>query len=202
MEPVLDRARDAALEFFREAIQPRDRAALIPFNDRPMLAVKMTGRQEDLAGGLAGLKAERGTALHDSVVFGLFYFNGIKGQRAILLLSDGEDTHSRFSVAQTLDFARRAGVAIYTIGLDVKRTETEYRKLLRQLAEETGGRSFFIDEIAELGPIYAAIQRELRSRYLIAYQSNNVSRDPRFRTVEVELDRAGLEAKTLRGYYP
>jgi Ca-activated chloride channel family protein len=202
MGPMLGQARAAALEFFRGAIQPRDRAALIPFNDRPLLSVKMTARQEDLEAGLAGLKAERGTALNDSVVFALFYFNGIKGQRAILLLSDGKDEHSKFTFDQTLDFARRAGVAIYSIGIDVKRTDGEHRKLLKSLAEETGGRSFFIDEVTELGPIYAAIQRELRSRYLIAYQSTNSSRDARFRTVEVELDRSGLEAKTLRGYYP
>jgi GWxTD domain-containing protein len=61
-----------------EAVTPKDRAALIPFNDRPTLSVRMTNRQEDLGAGLAGLKAERGTALYDSVVFSLFYFNGIK----------------------------------------------------------------------------------------------------------------------------
>ena len=202
MENDLAAAREAALAFFQQAIQPKDRAALIPFNDRPRLAVKMTGRQEDLGSGLAGLKAERGTSLHDSVVFALFYFNGIKGQRAILLLSDGADENSKFTIDQTLDFARRAGVAIYSIGLHVKRGELEHRKLLRSLAEETGGRSFFIDDPAELAPIYDAIQRELRSRYLIAYQSTNTSRDQKFRTVEVDLAPFGLEAKTLRGYYP
>ena len=66
MEPSLDVARQAALGFFQQAITPRDRAALIPFNDQPTLAVKMTNRIEDLAGGLAGLKAERGTSLYDS----------------------------------------------------------------------------------------------------------------------------------------
>jgi VWFA-related protein len=162
----------------------------------------MTNRIEALAGGLAGLKAERGTALYDSVVFSLFYFNGLKGQRALLVLSDGKDENSRFTVEQMLDFARRAGVAIYTIGLGVSRTEFETRKILKTLAEETGGRSFFIGEIGELAPIYASIQKELRSRYLLAYQSTNTSRDLKFRSVEVEVDRPGVEAKTMRGYYP
>lgn len=202
MEPNLAVARQAALQFFRDAVQPRDRAALIPFNDRPTLAVKMTNRLDTLAGGLAGLKAERGTALYDSVVFSLFYFNGLKGQRALLVLSDGKDENSRFTVEQMLDFARRAGVAIYTIGLGVPRTEFDTRKVLKTLAEETGGRSFFIGEIGELAPIYAAIQKELRSRYLLAYQSKNTARDLKFRSVEVEVDRPGVEAKTMRGYYP
>lgn len=202
MEPNLSVAREAALQFFRDAIQPRDRAALIPFNDRPTLAVKMTSKLDTLAGGLAGLKAERGTALYDSVVFGLFYFNGLRGQRAMLVLSDGKDENSRFTLDQTLDFARRAGVAIYTIGLDIPRRDLEVRKALKQLAEETGGRFFFIDAATELAPVYAAIQKELRSRYLLAYQSSNTSRDRRFRTVEVKVARPGLQAKTIRGYFP
>ncbi len=202
MEPNLEVARGAALRFFQEAVTPKDRAALIPFNDRPTLAVRMTNRLDDLAGGLAGLMAERGTSLYDSVVFSLFYFNGIKGQRALLLLSDGKDENSRFTIDQTLDFARRAGVAIYSIGLDIPRTEFETRKVLRELAEETGGRSFFVKEAAELGEVYAAIQKELRSRYLIAYQSSNASKELKFRTVDVEVTGSGLEAKTMRGYYP
>jgi Ca-activated chloride channel family protein len=202
MEPNLPAARDAALRFFQQAIQPRDRGALIPFNDRPRLAVKMTSRQEDLSAGLAGLKAERGTSLYDSVVFSLFYFNGIKGQRAVLLLSDGKDENSKFTFDQTLDFARRAGVAIYSIGLDIPRKQLETRKILRRLAAETGGRHFFIKEAPELGPIYEAIQLELRSRYLLAYQSTNSSRSNRFRTIDVQLADPGLEPKTLRGYYP
>jgi len=202
MEPSLTQATAAALKFFQQAITPRDRGALIPFNDRPTLAVKMTNRKDDLAAGLAGLKAERGTALYDSVVFSLFYFNGIKGQRALLVLSDGKDENSRFRFDQALDFARRAGVAIYTIGLDIGRSDFETRKVLKTFAEETGGRSFFIKQAAELDAIYAAIQRELRSRYLLAYQSTNFERSNRFRTVEVDVDRPGLEAKTLRGYYP
>ena len=155
-----------------------------------------------LAGGLAGLKAERGTSLYDSVVFSLFYFNGVKGQRAMLLLSDGKDEGSRFNVEETLDFARRAGVAIYPIGLNIPRSESEIRKVLKRLAEETGGRNFFVKDASELPAIYDAIQLELRSRYLLAYQSTNPNRELRFRIVDLKVGRSGLEAKTIRGYYP
>jgi Ca-activated chloride channel family protein len=202
MEPHLPVARDAALQFFRDILTPRDRASLIPFNDRPTLAVPMTNRLDELGGGLAGLKAERGTSLYDSVVFSLFYFNGLKGQRALLLLSDGKDENSRFTFDQTLDFARRAGVAIYTIGLDIGRGELETRRVLRQLAEETGGQSFHVRQPDELAAVYEAIERELRSRYLLAYQSTNATPSTKFRSVAVEVDRAGLEVKTMRGYYP
>ncbi len=198
MEDSLDQARAAALQFLETAVRPKDRAALITFNDRPFLAVKFTKDVNALAGGLAGVKAERGTALYDTIVFTLFYFNGVKGQRAILLLSDGKDEGSRFSWEDALDYARRAGVAIYPIGLG---KEVEKPKL-KKLAEETGGRAFFLDDAAGLAPVYAAIEEELHAKYLIAYQSTNTGGGDTFRTVELKVAKPGVEAKTIRGYYP
>ena len=202
MEESLGMAQHAALEFFQENLTPKDRAALMTFNDHPNLAVKFTNELADLAGGLAGLKAERGTALFDSVVFSLYYFNGIKGQRALIILSDGKDEHSRFTFDDTLEYARRAGVAIYGIGLGLNRKSGDAKKKLTRLAEETGGRSFFVDAAEELPGIYSAIQEELRSRYYLAYQSTNTAEDNAFRTIEVQVAGKDLEAKTLRGYYP
>ncbi len=202
METSLPQAKAAAQAFFEQAVTPKDRGALIVFNDHPLLSVKLTNQVSALAGGLAGLKAERGTSLYDAVVFSLFYFNGVKGQRAILLLSDGKDEGSRFNVEETLDFARRAGIAVYPVGLNIPRSETEVRRVLKKLAEETGGRNFFIKDAAELKAIYDSIQLELRSRYLLAYQSTNASREQRFRMVDLKVDRPGLDAKTIRGYYP
>ena len=149
MEPSIDAAKQAALQFFESAITPKDRAALITFNDRPQLAAKFTNELTELAGGLAGLKAERGTALYDSLIFTLYYFNGVKGQRALLLLSDGKDESSNFTFEDALDYARRAGVTIYTIGLWRKDAERPRRRS-PQIAEETGGRSFFLETADEL----------------------------------------------------
>ena len=199
MEGGLVQAQEAALHFFEQAVTPKDRAAIVTFNDHPDLAAKFTNDTTSLAAGLAGLKAERGTALYDSLIFTLYYFNGIKGQRAILMLSDGKDESSRFDFDDALEYARRAGVAIYVIGLKLPRKD--YGKISK-LAEETGGRSFLIDSAAELTSVYDAIQRELRSRYLLAYQSSNTSGRDTFRTIEVELEPSGMQAKTLRGYYP
>lgn len=202
MEGRLEQAQAAALHFFEQAITPKDRGAIITFNDHPNLTAKYTNQVSSLAAGLAGLKPERGTALWDSLIFALYYFNGIKGQRAILLLSDGKDESSRYSFAQALEFAQRAGVAIYAIGLDLKAGEGEARRGLNRLASETGGRSFFVDDAAQLQAIYDTIQRELRSRYLLAYQSSNTSESKSFRTIEVTLAKPGLEVKTMRGYFP
>jgi Ca-activated chloride channel homolog len=202
MEDSLEIAQAAALSFFQKALSPQDRAALFTFNDRPHLAQGFTNDVMQLGGALAGLRAERGTALYDSVITALHHFGGVRGQRALLVLSDGEDTASRFDFAQTLEYARRSGVTIYSIGLKIPRREMGVRRELQRLADETGGRAFFIDDASALAGIYHVIEEELRSQYLIAYQSTNTSRDDRFRTVELEVRRPGLRAQTLRGYYP
>lgn len=202
MEPSIEDAKLAALSFFEQTITPKDRATLITFSDLPYLATKFTNELPDIGRGLAGLKAERGTALYDSVVFALQYFNGIKGQRALIVLSDGQDEHSRFGFEDTLDFARRAGVAIYSIGLNLPSKLKASRKELIKFADQTGGRAFFVDDSSELPAIYDAIQNELRSRYYLAYQSTNTAPSDEFREIEVEMSQRDLEAKTLRGYYP
>jgi Ca-activated chloride channel family protein len=198
MAPNLEQAQTAALQFLEGTIGAKDRAEVITFNDHPMLAVRFTRDVKALAGGLAGLKAERGTALYDSLIFSFYTFNGLKGRRALLLLSDGKDEGSRFTFEETLEFARRAGVTVYAIGLG---DEVDKRKLSR-LAEETGGRAFFLKQAGDLAGIYAAIAGELRSQYLVAYQSTTARTDPGFRAVDLKVGRPGLEAKAMRGYYP
>jgi Ca-activated chloride channel family protein len=198
MEDKLEQAQHAAVRFLEQTIEPKDRASVMTFNDHPNLAVRFTNDVTELAGGLAGLKAERGTALYDSVIFSLYYFNGIKGQRALLILSDGKDESSRFTWEQALEYARRAGVTIYTMAL---RDDAAHKKLTK-LAEATGGRSHLVQDPAELAAIYDTIQRELRSKYLIAYQSSNTTESKDFRAVEVKVGRPGVEAQTMKGYYP
>ncbi len=193
-------AREAALDLFQTGITPRDRAALVTFNDHPYLASDFTNDQGTLAGSLAGLKAERGTALYDAIVFGLYYLNGIKGQRALLLLSDGQDESSRFSFDQALEYAQRSGVAVYAIGLGKRPGPA--RRALSRLAAQTGGRAFFIGQIAELAGVYDQILGELRSRYLITYQSTNTSGNRRFREIEADATAPGVSIRTLKGYYP
>ena len=204
MVGTLNEVRKAALFFFEQAIEPRDRAAVITFNSFPNLAVELTNDRARLGAGLAGLVAEGQTALYDSLMFGLYYFTGIRGQRALLVLSDGKDESSRFDFDETLDYARRAGITVYTIGLRIG--EMGARSRLTRIADETGGQSFFIQDIEDLEGLYDQIQRELRSQYLIAYQSSNTDEDDDFRAVDLRVDGEGVPenvtVKTISGYYP
>jgi VWFA-related protein len=167
---------------------------------RPPLAAQAP-EVEPLAREMATLRAEGGTALWDSVVFTLHHFNGISGQRAVLLLSDGEDQSSRFTFEEALAYAQSAGVTLYAIGLDLEAFAAA-RGRLGRLADATGGRAYFIDEVAELEEVYSQIERELRSKYLIVYQSSNDRGDDGFRRVELRVLRPGLEVRTIQGYFP
>jgi Ca-activated chloride channel family protein len=199
----LDEAEKAALQFFQSVVREKDRASLITFNDSPQLVVPFTNDHEILAGGLAGLVAEGETALHDSIVYALHYFSGLRGKRALILLSDGEDVGSTYTFDDALDFARRTGVPIYTIGLGVAQRDAMARTKLLRLAQDTGGRSFFIDDADGLTGVYERIETELRAQFLIAYQSTQADAgSDRYREVDLEIKKPGLSAKTMRGYYP
>ncbi|HEX9943918.1 MAG TPA: VWA domain-containing protein, partial [Thermoanaerobaculia bacterium] len=192
MQPRLEASRQAALQFLHRTLQPRDEAALITFNRSPHVAVGLTGNLAVLEEGLSGLVAEEETSLYDSLIFSLYYLGGTSGQRAVLLLSDGLDRTSAFRFEDALECARRAGIAVYAIGIDLPRSEASQR--LARLAEETGGRSFFLHGTGELERAYQEIERDLRSRYRISYQSSNTRPGEAFRIVKVQVCRSGLEA--------
>jgi VWFA-related protein len=136
------------------------------------------------------------------VVTGLYYFRGVRGRRAMVLLSDGDDTASAMAFRDALEYARRSGVTIYSIGLDVGKLQTGVRSKLNDLARETGGRTFFISRAAELVTVYREIEEELRSQYLVAYSSDRTEQDGQFRQVEVKVRGGKLKARTISGYYP
>jgi VWFA-related protein len=171
------------------------------FSDQPELRVPLTNSHSRLAAGLDGIEAAGETTLYDSVVFGLYYMVGLRGKRALILLTDGVDSQSKYSFDDTLEFARFSGVAVYSIGIGISRRDYEAQRVLRQLASQTGGDCYFINSARELERIYSKIEGELRSQYLIGYQSSQSGSDE-FRRVEIHTARPDLEVKTVPGYYP
>jgi Ca-activated chloride channel homolog len=203
MEEEMAATRQAALSFLGGLLRPQDQAAVIAFNRSPKVTVPLTGNLSELEKGLETILAESDTALYDSLAYSLLYLGTAQGQRAVLLLTDGEDTTSRLTFGQILETARRTGIAVYVIGLGVSGgLLDEPGQRLARLARVTGGKSFFIRKAAELSGIYAQIEKELRAQYKIAYQSSNTGTDDAFRAIQVRLKRDGLEARTISGYYP
>ncbi len=194
-------AQKGAAQFFKNVLRPGDKAFVVSFDDQPITVQKWTRSLASLNAGLASLRAEDTTALYDAIVYSLYHFQGVKGQRALILLSDGEDTASRFTYDQTLDYARRSGIPIYSIAMGIKPTQQDIRFKLSRLASETGGAVHYIDTAADLLRIYDQIQMELRSQYLIGfYPPEGVKPGSKWRQVAVLVKNG--KAKTIRGYYP
>ncbi len=192
----------AASGFLESVMTPKDKAFLVSFARRPHLDMPPTDDVGALTQTIEGLQAVGDTALHDALVHSLYYFRGVQGQRAMVLLSDGDDNSSYISFKDTMEYAKRSGVAVYPIGLNLSMMDTGIKSKLRELAEATGGRAFWTNNPEELAGIYKQIETELRSRYLVAYNSNDTNSQPGFRMVEVKVKKSGLKARTARGYYP
>jgi VWFA-related protein len=200
MRSSLVQAQDAAAAFLKGVMTPRDRSFAVSFSSQPRLNMPPTDDVEAVVRSFEDLQAVGDTALHDALVHSLYYFRGMKGQRALVLLSDGDDNASYIAYNDALEYARRSGVAVYAIGFNLG-VGGGLRNKLSELAETSGGKSFFTSKAEELPAIYAQIERELRSRYLVAYNSNQAGAKPGvFREVEVKVKR-GLKARTSRGYY-
>jgi len=160
MEGDIEKVRAAAERFVNGFVREKDRVTVMSFDTRAQNRIGFTNDREDLIRALAGLEATGSTALYDAAIYALSYFDGITSQRALLLLSDGEDESSLFDFDRTVEVARRSGVAVFAIGLGEAAEDRDSRKVLRTLAEETGGRAFFIDTVDELDRIYTEIDEE------------------------------------------
>ncbi len=201
MREVMEETRRAATQFLTNLVKPGDSSFAVAFASRPHL---LTGQTSDVArvvDTVRSLRATGRTALHDALMTGLYYFRGVTGRRALVLLSDGEDTSSSARYADVLEYARHSEVAIYTIGLGVGSAEPLLRTKLVEIAAVTGGRAFFIEAARDLAPVYKQIDRELRSQYLLAYNSNQTGTGDDFRQVEVRVTE-NRRARTISGYYP
>jgi VWFA-related protein len=202
MQESLIEAQRAAESFLRTVVRPGDTSFAVAFSDRPALLAPPTDDVDAVADALGGLRAYGGTALHDAMVTSLYYFRGLEGQKALVLLSDGDDTASNVPYADVLEYARRMNVAVYSVGLRIGVGDITARRKLGELARATGGQSFFVSRASELDLVYDVIEEELRNRYLLAFSSDRPRGDGGFRTIEVEVARSGVTGRTIRGYVP
>jgi len=194
-------AKQAAIGFLNNVIGPRDKVFAVAFSREPVLLIPPTDDVGAVENAFDDLQSIGWTALHDAIVSSLYYFRGVRGRRALILLSDGDDSASYYPFREALEYAKRSGVVVYTVGLNVGALKVGIRNKLKELAEQTGGRVFFIHTASELSGVYREIEEELRSQYLLAYSSDNSDDKETFRTVEVRV-KGGLKARTIAGYYP
>jgi Ca-activated chloride channel family protein len=212
MEGRMRTAQDAAIGFARR-LRPQDLGELIDFDSRVEVAQAFTSDLAALEAAIRKTSAGGSTALYNAIYIALKELKKIRvtteadvRRQAIVVLSDGEDTSSLVAYEQVLDQAKRSETAIYTIGLrspdDVQTKgfkEAEF--ILRDLAQQTGGRVFFPARVEDLAGVYDRISEELASQYLVGYTSRNTKRDGAWRRVVVKVGRPGVVARTKQGYY-
>jgi VWFA-related protein len=202
MTTTLPTVQRVVMGFLRDFLRPRDRAFIETFSDRPDILAGFTANFNIIENALLALYADRSTALYDAVIMGLFQFSGVTGRRAMIVLSDGEDTASDNEFSDAFGYAQRMGVTVYTIGINIPTTKITTRWQISKLASVTGGRAFFVSEKSELGSIYDEINRELRTQYLIAFTSKSEHPPDQLRKIKVVVDRKKVKVRTITGYYP
>jgi VWFA-related protein len=202
MEESIVEAQKAAVEFLKDVMTKRDRSFLVTFDNEPQLVSRFTTDRDRLAQALAGLRAQGSTALWDALVYGLYQYQGTRGRKAYVILTDGEDRCSHFTFEAALDYAKKTGVAVYFIGLKIGTTQLDVRHKLNRVSKETGGAVYYVDSARNLAKIYAEINEELRSQYLLSYVPQNKSVSNQWRKIEVKMTPSNLTARTISGYYP
>ena len=194
MANKVDKARLAAVQFFKTA-NPQDEFFLVSFNDRAQLISKFTNSVEELQTRLMYTRAHGRTALLDAIYLGLSQMRGAhNAKRALLIISDGGDNHSRYNENDIKNFVKESDVQLYAMGIYDpigyrNRTPEELNgpSLLSEVTEITGGRVFPVENLNDLPDVAAKIGMELRNQYVLGYKPSNRQRDSKWRKIKVKL---------------
>jgi|ERR1051325_3675887 Ca-activated chloride channel family protein len=203
MEKRMEATKQAAVEFFKDIMTGKDRAFIGGFAfDTSKLApfvsdISILQQQVEAIPNAGG-----GTALYDAIVTGLYRFRNVQGRKALIVLTDGEDTTSRLPYDEMLTYVRASRVPIYFIGIGLGFADMSGTSKMKALAAETGGVAYFIKDVKQLKETYDALEKDLRSQYLIAYYTESTKKDTAYRAVEVKVDRLDAKVRTIRGFIP
>ena len=210
MADKIQKSRNAAVQFFRTS-NPEDEFFLVDFNDQAQLITPFTSNVDDLQDQLMYTSAHGMTALYDGVYLGLSQMRTAHHRRkALLILSDGGDNHSRYTETDIRRFVQESDVQIYAIGLfepggGPTPEEQHGPALLANLTQMTGGRMFVVDNLSELPDIATKISMELRNQYVLGYIPSDRRHDGKWRKIKVKLrPPRGLPPLTVyakNGYY-
>jgi Ca-activated chloride channel homolog len=199
MRNKIDTSIAAVDQFFRTTL-PGDEFLLVRFSDSPHLVTGFTDDTREISGWLHSTRPGGWTALHDAIYLGVHKMKTARNARkALVVLSDGGDNHSRYSAPEIRDLVREADVRIYSIGLSLGMLQGS--RFLETISGETGGRLIKVRKMEELPEAIEKVSRDLRSQYLLGYYSTNPQNDGRYRKVRVQVSQPNVHASWRRGYY-
>lgn len=209
MQDKIDKAKEAVIEFFKTA-NPDDEFFMVAFNDRPEMISDFTQSVEEIQGQLVFAAPKGRTSLMDAIYMALAKMRTAKHQKkALLVLSDGGDNHSRYTENEIKSLVKEADVQIYAIGMFSVHPGTIEEQTgpltLSSITDVTGGRTFTVDNPNELADVATKIGIELRNQYVLGYRPTKPARDGKWRKIKVKLNAPKglppLSVYARTGYY-
>jgi len=187
--------QQAATSFVRK-LEDVDKALVISFNESIKGSAEFTDDTDRLEQFVDGLQPWGGTSLYDAINYGLGRVRDQSGRKALVVFTDGDDTTSRSTSQEVIDYARGIEATIYTVGIG-----SASSGFLKKVSGETGGESFFPNKVADLIKVFAQIAEELRQQYGLAY-SPKKSADNTYRAIQLRVTtRKDVEVRVRKGYY-
>jgi Ca-activated chloride channel family protein len=209
MSDKILKSREAVIEFFKTA-NPQDEFFLIAFSDRPRLVADFTSSVEDVQNKIVFAVPQGRTALLDAIYMGVAKMKEAHNtKKALLIISDGGDNHSRYTENEIKSMVKEADVQIYAIGIFGGGAGTPEElggpQMLGNVTEVTGGRLFTLSGTSELSDVATKIGIELRNQYVLGYRPSNRAHDGRWRKIKVKLNPPKglphLNVYNKTGYY-
>jgi len=188
----------AAAGAFVDTIRDIDNALVIDFDDNVFLIQDLTNDHEALKEAITSTEPLGATSLFDAVHAAYRKIGKIDGRKAVILLSDGEDTSSQFGFKRVLNEAKTNNTIVYTIGVGGGSID---RNVMEEFAQNTGGKAFFVKKADELSKVYQRIADELGKQYYLTYSTDNEDWDGHWVKIRVESERPGVKVRARRGYF-
>jgi VWFA-related protein len=200
--------QEAASQFIDSVMRTNlDKALVVSFDTSAELVADLISDTDKLTAAIRDLHPGGGTALYDAIYFACRDKLSQdqprhKFRRAIVIVSDGDDNQSRYTRDQALEMAQKADVVMYAISTNITRVESDGDKVLKYLAQETGGRAFFPFKVEDLDQSFENIANELRHQYNISYRPEPLKTDGLFHVIDVRVpQRKNILVNVRRGYY-
>jgi VWFA-related protein len=197
VEPVFEEEKLTASRFLKSILGSRDLALVIGFDNNATLMQDFTEDLPSLQTAIQKLKLSKmGTSLYDAVYLACEdKLSREAGRKAVVLISDGEDTTSSYNASKAMIAAHGSNAVIYAI------SNAGNSGTMRRMAEETGGAFFRIRRDGDFDKVFQQIALELRTQYSLAYQSTNTARDGAFRRIKIIPRDSNISVRARRGYY-
>jgi Ca-activated chloride channel family protein len=184
---------------FVDTLRPIDQALVIDFDDNVFLIQDLTSDPAELKQAIQSTEPLGATSLYDALHAAYRKIGKIEGRKALILLSDGEDTSSRLGYKRVLEEAKSNNTILYTIG--VEGDGSVDRGVLKELAEITGGKTFVVRKADELSGVYQRIAAELGRQYYVSYSTTNETWDGHWIPIRIDSQRPDVKIRARRGYF-